>query len=278
MSPNSRLLRISAIAAVMIVTGCKTSLLEPRAHHDDLTEGRQFVATRANTRMTYFGAAAGKLAYCAEPMPDAIDEKTLRLFLDGSHKGNVSIKAKNYTVGAGSEDALKGELVRTLAMKELAGRNPSVLVARELMYRLCELGLNTDVGSPAGKAVLATYESIALAVTQMAMADRIAAEADKARADAALGPAAAQENRRLAAAEARVLAALVKDIRGCTDEAVDHGKLDPALKHPDLAGVAGVLDGVKTCGELKRWLEVLPAGTLELLEQKITNPTNSTNP
>ena len=91
----------------------------------------------ASIRGTYFKSTDAASKFCAEPAPDvALD--TLQKFA-----AELNVKVEGSGEGGGKVSSEVGSKV-----VELAGRTQLILLARELLYRACELSLNQpEVGS-----------------------------------------------------------------------------------------------------------------------------------
>lgn len=84
------------------------------------------VSYEAESRGAYFAHPGHAANYCAEPPPDVALDRALK----------TAAKAKSQNI--------EGELNAELSSKaiQLAGRSQIVLLARELLYRTCEMSLN----------------------------------------------------------------------------------------------------------------------------------------
>lgn len=112
------------------------------------------------------------LRFCAEPAPDVA--------LDSLEKITANLKG---TLPQGQ--AVEGSLATEFATKvvQLAGRTQLVLVAREMLYRACELSLNNTVDTP---TVTLLYDKAAKLIEALARADEDRARAQLADSAAAL--------------------------------------------------------------------------------------------
>ena len=137
----------------------RTHVLEPNS--------TTVVSYAADRRGTYFqnGTAAG--SYCAEPAPDVA--------LDSVAKLGMKITAEK----AGNAD-LNTEL--SIKVVELAGRTQTVLLARELLYRACEMNAN---GALPDTEVVEQYKAVIALVKDLGQTDLKKAEAKKLMAEAA---------------------------------------------------------------------------------------------
>lgn len=268
-STSMRAVLLGAVCAACTPTFVPARTLESK------TPG--YVSTHADTRLAYFGKPG--LNYCAEPMPDALREKTLRLMAERQHKGSVSIKATDSAdVSVSTDDAAKAELQTSLIMKELAGRDSTVLISRELMYRLCELNLNFSGKDDPSEAELDrfnrtidAYTKIAGAVADMAKADKAEAEATRALidgSDTTIKQAAARAYVKIEGGRGDIIALLVKDNRGCTTEPVDTKLLDKASVKAEWKSSLDSLR-VGSCKDLAEQLEHVSAEALPVIRDAL---------
>lgn len=117
-------------------------------------------------RGAYFVKRGDLVRYCAEPVPDVASDTLQKI------AGEISA-----TLAAGKE--IKGKLDTELGTKvvQLAGRTELILLAREMLYRACELTLNyPDTGS--FQQALNMYMRVADLVEDLGRADRALAEAE----------------------------------------------------------------------------------------------------
>lgn len=88
----------------------------------------------ASTRLLIAGAKDAEFNICAQPAPDATRSETI------SEDLNISL----ISIGAQSQESEGGESVDE---QEMIGRTPSVLLAREMFYRLCEFMHNVQLST-----------------------------------------------------------------------------------------------------------------------------------
>ncbi len=130
------------------------------------------VVVPANSRETYFSDAKSKERHCRAPSPDFSVTASEGFSLSASLPTPAGGK------GAGvSDDATQGSL-------SLGGRNPAVLITRELMYRACELANNLNL-KPAD--TLKLYRDVMNVIVQIS-----SAQSGTGVAAAVATPAAAQ--------------------------------------------------------------------------------------
>lgn len=128
-----------SLAAVALLGGC--AALGGKTDIDNLGDARATVVSyEAESRGAYFAHAGVDAQYCAEPPPDVALNRSLEL------AGEVSGETKGVELSAEARAALASNAV------QLAGRTQIVLLARELLYRTCELALNGHLNSTDVKA------------------------------------------------------------------------------------------------------------------------------
>ena len=117
-------------------------------------------------RGAYFMKRGDLVRYCAEPVPDVASETLQKIAAEISA-----------TLAAGKE--IKGKLDTELGSKvvQLAGRTELILLAREMLYRACELTLNyPDTGS--FQQALNMYMRVADLIQDIGRTDRALAETE----------------------------------------------------------------------------------------------------
>jgi hypothetical protein len=124
-----RFVLFATLGSVILLAGC-TSAFEPKPVETPIT-GSKILSNTASVKNTFIMDRDTPLVVCAEPAPDAtfgqdMDlDVTFALVATGGDKGGDDDE--------GSEES------------EMAGRSPSLLLARELLYRLCEFSRNYKV-------------------------------------------------------------------------------------------------------------------------------------
>ena len=244
----------------------------------------QIAFTRATIRGAFLVPAEQKLRVCAEPMPDAALDQTLAVLFELAHKGKFTFgNKKKLAIAIESDNSAKSSRTLTLKANELGGRNPTVLIARELLYRLCELTINVDPATKGYEEASKNYAEVAKAIVTMAEADASRAGAAKADAeakktDAQANEAYAQARKTIADAEllkvkmaaqaqisgvdahvSLILAQVTRSGATCT---IDKERLKAALAASEFEGVRGVLAGETSCEALRETLRALAPSVL----------------
>ena len=130
-----RSLPLTLTLAAAVLSGCAHA----RASRRTIQDGKVQVLTQeAEVRQTYF--SNGALTICAEPVPDV----ALNRAIERSIRAKRKTSAKYMNIGVDKEGELEGDFSRSTTALALAGRNPTVLLTREFLYRLCEFTMNME--------------------------------------------------------------------------------------------------------------------------------------
>jgi len=115
----------------------------------------------------------GPTVLCAEPVPD--------LALSSLSEISAKLAAAADTLGDAAKPSINAEYLNKLNVtaSELAGRNSTVLLTRDLLYRLCEMTANYRPGSTEFKKAAKRFDKIVDAVVLLAGADKAEADANK---------------------------------------------------------------------------------------------------
>lgn len=124
------LARVTLILFSTLLSGC-SELYEPRPQRLELQERTVFSQT-SSVRNTYVFDKGRRYRFCAEPSPDAGFTQQEAFGISVAIIGSGSEK--------GSEEESSGEI-------EFTGRVPHVLLARELLFRLCEFNVNHELST-----------------------------------------------------------------------------------------------------------------------------------
>lgn len=121
-------------ALALALTGCAAISPPPEGKLFERA-GVSMVVAPANSRETYFSDPKSQERHCRAPSPD--------VSITASEGFSVSGALPTPTGGkdAGVSDAA------TQGALSLGGRNPAVLITRELMYRACELSNNLNLSA-----------------------------------------------------------------------------------------------------------------------------------
>lgn len=145
-------------AALLLLAGC--SLPQRHASVLELSDGAQVVAYPAELRAAYVTPPG--IRVCSEPMPD--------VSLTSAQDLSGAIKMLSST-GQSIEGKAAVRLATTAA--ELSGRTQIVLLARDLLYRVCEMG-------PDQATAVLLFNRVADLVETLGKVDEKRAEADAA--------------------------------------------------------------------------------------------------
>jgi hypothetical protein len=157
--PNFRPVSALVVFVSLALSGCGSSGLFGEDSSATVLDrdGLDVVLDRSDKQAYVFKDTDGTERFCRSPAPD---------FAVTASEG-VSLGVSGRGVG---EDASEGAL-------GLGGRNPEVLVARELLYRACELSLNLNADPKTTRAIY----------TQFLNAIKDIAKSQSGAGDAALG-------------------------------------------------------------------------------------------
>jgi hypothetical protein len=138
--------------------------------------GVDVVSYTGTLRGAYVLPPGSQARFCAEPAPD--------VSLDTLKEIAANLKATAETVGSVAKPAIEGGIESKITTKalELQGRTALVVLARDLLYRLCELSLNHPPDSEAYKAAATQYTQVLEVIQVLAAADQASAHADLLRA------------------------------------------------------------------------------------------------
>lgn len=115
--------------AVWALSGCANSSPGSRRSETVIDRaGVDIVASDVTRQLTYLKERSSTERFCRGPGADAVTT--------ASQGVSAQVPLRGSSVGLGEES--------TNGAVDLGGRNPAVLIARELMYRACELASNTN--------------------------------------------------------------------------------------------------------------------------------------
>ncbi|MFC0126423.1 hypothetical protein [Ralstonia solanacearum] len=134
------------------LSGC--SLFFPPAEKSDLKNGGYWLNYDAGRRGAVILDRNDNYGYCSEPGPDVA--------LSLVNKIQADIKSQGVDVGS-------GQLESAINAVELSGRTKTVLLAREALYRLCELSIDQKLSDA---TIVTMHNNIAKMVSDLADAER----------------------------------------------------------------------------------------------------------
>jgi hypothetical protein len=166
--------KIVVTLLAITIAGCAL----PQRHGEiiDIDPSRISAATfPSEIRGAYFvpqGNTSAKVKFCAEPAPDVA--------LDSLQKLAASLKTTNPTgTGLSGDASLDASL--NIKVVQLAGRTQLLLIAREMLYRACELSLNNPAST---QDILAMYNTVAGLIKDLGNAEKTLAAAELQAAEA----------------------------------------------------------------------------------------------
>lgn len=157
-------------SALGLIQGCSTPQRQAKILQVNPTV--QAVTYPSDVRGAYVIQRDDGVRVCAEPAPDVA--------LDSLQKLTAELSAQLAPTEEG-----KAKVSSELSAKvvQLAGRTELLLLARELLYRACELSNNAHVDD---KTVVELYDRVARLVEHLGQADKASAEAELLREQRAL--------------------------------------------------------------------------------------------
>lgn len=159
---------------VFSLLGCATPQREVKVLNLDETKS-SVLTYPSDLRGAYIPKTNASLKFCAEPAPDVA--------LDSLQKLATSLQA-NLPSGVSGGASISTEFSSKVV--ELAGRTQLLLIAREMLFRACELSLNY----PSEKdEAFKLYREVVTLINNLGIAEKTQAAANKAQADAKLAKA-----------------------------------------------------------------------------------------
>jgi len=132
---------ISGIALIVALAGC-SSLYEPKPHIT-LLKDDAVLSNSAALSNTFILDRKTPFVTCSQGQPDA--------GFNQAEEGDLSISLISF--GGGSDS---GAAAETSSESELIGRTPTVLITRELFFRLCEFSRNYGLDKKEAKELYQT--------------------------------------------------------------------------------------------------------------------------
>lgn len=160
------------IAAGLVLATCGCAAQQTKVRSMEIDTGKSTIITYpAQVRGAYLFKPGENIKMCSEPVPDVAMESLEKL--------TASLKE---TTAAGL--SLQPELAYELSSKaiELAGRTQLVLLAREMLFRACELSINNGDAATAKSM----FNKIIEVIGDMATSDKTKAETENKKAEEAL--------------------------------------------------------------------------------------------
>jgi hypothetical protein len=126
------------LSITMIFSACASKSVKPFVTERD---GVNAVSSTSDTQMTFIKKHGDADRYCAARPSDVADTSSSGVKLAGS------ALAESSDIGEGSS---RGAL-------SLGGRDPAVLITREIMYRACELSMNLNTDTKQTVEIYKTF-------------------------------------------------------------------------------------------------------------------------
>lgn len=127
--------KVAAVAGATFLLSACADLYEPSPKMSSLNSDHA-ISNSASMRSTFVFNSNGKPRFCSEPQPDA--------GFSQHQKGDFSLSLVD--ASSDKDDGKVDESDGSIET-EFAGREPSLLLTRELMYRLCEFTNNNELSA-----------------------------------------------------------------------------------------------------------------------------------
>ncbi|MBI3126086.1 MAG: hypothetical protein HYZ11_00590 [Candidatus Tectomicrobia bacterium] len=145
-----------ALSLLPLVLSACAAPPKAEIHHIGTT---RLIYTDASKRHTLVKTDRSYLRICAEPSPDVKVDEQQDIDIDF----NIALIGR-----AGSQDQEASRAESGFTEGELTGRTPSVLLSRELLFRLCEASVNHDIDQ---KTFISLYLKIIALIEKIALAE-----------------------------------------------------------------------------------------------------------
>lgn len=150
--------------AVWALAGCANSPVGSRPSETIIDRvGVDIVAADSTRQLTYLKERGSTERFCRGPGADAINTAS-----DGVA---VQLPLSVNSVGLGEQ--------RTTGAVDLGGRNPLVLIAREFMYRACELASNSNADGGTERQIYLQFLQAVVSISKVQMGTGVAALASE---------------------------------------------------------------------------------------------------
>lgn len=160
------------LLAVGALTGCATSPAGNRQSETLIDRaGVDIIAADSTRQLTYLKERSATERFCRGPGADSMNT--------ASEGVSVQLPVQGSSVGLGEQ--------KTLGGVDLGGRNPAVLIARELMYRACELASNTNADAVTERQIYLQFLQAVVSISKVQVGTGVAALAADPVAPAMLG-------------------------------------------------------------------------------------------
>jgi hypothetical protein len=136
--------------------------------------GVDIIASDSTRQLTYLKERNSTERFCRGPGADSIST--------ASEGVSLQLPLRGSSAGVGEET--------TSGAVDLGGRNPAVLITRELMYRACELASNTNADGATERQIYMQFLQAVAAISKVQLGTGIAAFASEPAAPVLLAPPA----------------------------------------------------------------------------------------
>lgn len=148
------------VLAASALSGCANSSPGSRRSETVIDRaGVDIIASDSTRQLTYLKERGSTERFCRGPGADAVTTT--------SQAVSAQVPLTGSSVGLG-EESTKGAV-------DLGGRNPAVLIARELMYRACELASNTNADAATERQIYLQFLQAIAIISKVQIGTGIAA-------------------------------------------------------------------------------------------------------
>ena len=161
------------VLSASVLSGCANSSPGSRRSETVIDRaGVDIIASDSTRQLTYLKERSSTERFCRGPGADAVTT--------ASQGVSAQIPLRGSSVGLGEES--------TNGAVDLGGRNPAVLIARELMYRACELASNTNADAATERQIYLQFLQAIATISKVQIGSGIAALASEPVTPVLLAP------------------------------------------------------------------------------------------
>lgn len=165
---------VSLLAAVAL-SGCAD--LNNVSELVSLNPGLKAFSYSDDVQNTFVKKTPNGFRMCSQPDPDAADSYDDGIELEAGGAKDDGAGLKNSVVGS-----------------SLGGRNPEVLIVRELMFRACELSVNYDVNYKEARSIYSEFLQAAVSMSDKQTGTGAAAVAGSITSQQSISPGASSDD------------------------------------------------------------------------------------
>jgi hypothetical protein len=160
------------VLAALALSGCAGSPSTRQGETLIDRGGVDILASDSTRQLTYLKERSSTERFCRGPGADSIST--------ASEGVSLQLPLRGSSAGVGEET--------TTGAVDLGGRNPAVLITRELMYRACELASNTNADGATERQIYMQFLQAVAAISKAQIGPGISAFASEPAAPVLLAP------------------------------------------------------------------------------------------